>query len=209
MLPLLIPYLGLSLSVAGHPGDVLPDGQLGLAAGVRRARRSLEAARAGHRRPAPCGDRHEHDRAGGVAADVGDHSRDWRAWRRGVPSTRCSAGLQACGSPQGPRDVDASLRRLARLCGGAGAVCAVHRLHGTEVVAARDDPRTARAVVDTAASAGDVEPACARAFDVAHTAACRSTADAALLHDRAPHGDDVRLHDVYADPVDAARLDDR
>ena len=58
---------------------------------------------------------------------------------------------------KGPGDVGAPVGRLARLFRGAGAVRAVHRLHGTAVVAADHDPGPARAVVDAAAGAGDVD----------------------------------------------------
>ena len=57
LLPLLIPNLHLSLSPAGHAADVLPDGQLRLAAGVRPHRGPLAAAGAAHRRAAPVASR--------------------------------------------------------------------------------------------------------------------------------------------------------
>ena len=44
LLPLLIPQLNLSLDDGRHAGDVLPAGELGVAARLRRARRSLATA---------------------------------------------------------------------------------------------------------------------------------------------------------------------
>ena len=57
MLPLLIPQLGLSLSTAGILAMCFQMANSVSQLGVRRARRSLAAARAGHRRPARRGDR--------------------------------------------------------------------------------------------------------------------------------------------------------
>ena len=51
MLPLLMPQLGLSGRGGGHAGDVFPDVQFGVAAGIWRAGRSLAAANPGHPGP--------------------------------------------------------------------------------------------------------------------------------------------------------------
>src|SRR5205085_12094083 len=87
-------------------------------------------------------------------------------------------------------------------------VRAVQRLHGPWLHTAADDSRPDRAVVDAAANPADDAAAQARAIELEDAAAGGGAADAALFHDRASHLHDLRLHDLYADAVDAARLDD-
>ena len=60
MLPLLIPRLEPVAGDGRNAGDVFPDGELGVATGVRRAGRSLAAAAAGHGRAATRGGRAQH-----------------------------------------------------------------------------------------------------------------------------------------------------
>ena len=70
-------------------------------------------------------------------------------------------------------------------------------------------PGPARVVVDAAAGAADPAAGNARAVDLDDAAPGGGAADAALLHHRAAHRDDLRLHDVHADAADAPGLQHR
>ena len=158
MLPLLIPHLKLSLATAGTLAMCFQMAnsvsQLGFGALADRwkPRALISAGRSSRSRP-------ELHRTGELAVDARRDSGLRRARRRGVSSAGRGAGLPPRRPSQGPGDVGAHLGRLARFCGRAAVVRAVHRAHGAAVVAADHAARPARAVVDAAAGAADGAPA--------------------------------------------------
>ena len=93
---------------------------------------------------------------------------------------------------------------------GAGAVRAVHRLHGAAVVAAHHDSRACSRCRGRCGRCRRCR--CRHAHERSTLASLRpggGAAGAALLHDRAAHRDHLRVHDVHADAADAAGLHDR